>query len=222
MQAIVRSGPTLHRLKILVNRIDGCGPFANRRCHTPVRAGTHVAVHATAGEATRNTILTGAKSIEHGYDLSDELLHLMKEKRTFLVGTDSPESLLIAMGFNSVKDGRTMAERITDRLRRAHKIGVKMAFGSDVVIDMPGKNRGQMAMDYLDVWLAAGIPSAGILMCLTTNGAELLEIQHRRGNIKPGLAADIIATHGNPLQDIHSLRSAMFVMKEGTVVKGGK
>ncbi|MGH2567812.1 MAG: amidohydrolase family protein [Bacteroidota bacterium] len=185
-------------------------------------AGYTVAVHATAGEAARNAILAGAASIEHGYDLSDELLRLMKEKGTFLVGTDFPEAHLKAMNFNKVKDGRTMAERITDRLRRAYKAGVKMAFGSDIVIDLPGKDRGELAMDYLDVWVAAGVPPAEILKCWTTNPAELMQVQNQRGNIKPGLAADIIATPENPLQDIHALRKVSFVMKDGKIVKGGK
>lgn len=185
-------------------------------------AGYTVAVHTNGGEAARNVILAGAESIEHGFSLTDELLQLMKEKGTFLVGTDFPEQHLKAMDPHSTRDQKAEAERIIDRLRRAYKIGVKMAFGSDIVIELPGKNRGQIAMDYLDVWIAAGIPPAEILKCWTTNPAELMHIQNRRGNIKPGLAADIIATPENPLQDIHALKKVSFVMKEGVIVKGGQ
>ncbi len=186
-------------------------------------AGYTVAVHAGGKEAARNAILAGAESIEHGTNLSDELLRLMKEKGTFLVGTDFPEEHLKVMSPNSTRDQKAQAERIIDRLRRAHKIGVKMAFGSDVVIEtFEGKNRGELMMDYLDVWLAAGIPPAEILKCWTTNPAELMQIESRRGNIKPGLAADIIATPGNPLQDIRALRKVFFVMKDGAVIKHNK
>ena len=38
--------------------------------------------------------------------------------------------------------------------------------------------------------------------------------------LNSGLAADIIATHGNPLQDTDALRSVVFVMKDGRVIKG--
>ncbi|HTP81047.1 MAG TPA: hypothetical protein VMM57_11680, partial [Bacteroidota bacterium] len=55
------------------------------------------------------------------------------------VGTDFPEEHLRAMYPNSSRDQKGQAERIIDRLRRAYKIGVKMAFGSDIVIDLPGK-----------------------------------------------------------------------------------
>ncbi|MFT5141545.1 MAG: imidazolonepropionase-like amidohydrolase [Rhodothermales bacterium] len=182
-------------------------------------AGYTVAVHASGGEAARNAILAGAESIEHGTNLSDELLRLMKERGTFLVGTDFPEAHLRAMSPDPTQDKTPQAERIIDRLRRAYGIGVKMAFGSDVVIEVEGRDRGELMMEYLDVWLAAGIPPAEILKSLTSHPAELMQIANRRGSIKPGLAADIIATPENPLQDIHALESVSFVMKDGVVVK---
>lgn len=182
-------------------------------------AGLTVAVHAAGGEASRNVILGGADSIEHGFELSDELLRLMKEKGTVLVGTDFPEEHLKAMKYGAVVAGKTLGERIVDRLRRAYNIRVKMAFGSDVVLELPGKDRGQMALDYLDVWMAAGIPPAEILKCMTTNAAELFRIEKVRGSIGRGQAADIIATSENPLDNIQALRKVHFVMKDGKVIK---
>jgi imidazolonepropionase-like amidohydrolase len=39
------------------------------------------------------------------------------------------------------------------------------------------------------------------------------------GTIAPGFAADIIATDGDPLQDITAVRRVVFVMKGGIVNK---
>jgi imidazolonepropionase-like amidohydrolase len=94
-----------------------------------------------------------------------------------------------------------------------------MAFGSDVVADLDGKDRGQMTLDYLEVWTAAGVPPADILKALTTNAAELLGIADQRGALKAGQAADIIATAESPLADIQALRKVNFVMKDGAVIK---
>ncbi len=179
-------------------------------------AGRPVSVHVMGGEAARNVILGGADSIEHGFHLSDELLQLMKEKGTWLVGTDFPEAHLKRMMYPGAKEE---AAAIIDRLRRADKIGVRMAFGSDSVSNLPGKNRGDMMLDYLDVWQAAGVPPAATLKAMTTNAAELLKIEKQRGSIAKGLAADIIATPANPLEDVQALRKVMFVMKDGKVVK---
>ena len=57
------------------------------------------------------------------------------------------------------------------------------------------------------------------LRALTTNAAELLGVDKDRGAIRPGLAADITAATGNPLEDIGSLRQVVFVMKNGKIVR---
>lgn len=186
------------------------------------KAGITVAVHVMGGEAARNVILGGADSIEHGWELSDELLDLMKEKGTVLVGTDFPEEHLAQMSSTLSNWAKKLGEQIVDRLRRAHERGVKMAFGSDVVVDLPGRTRAGLMLDYLDVWVKAGVPPAKILKCMTTNAAELFEIQDERGAIKAGLEADIIAVPGNPLEDIHTLRDVQFVMKDGKLIKHTK
>ncbi len=184
-------------------------------------AGMTVAVHAVRDEPARNAILGGAESIEHGFQLSDDVLRLMKDKGTVLVGTDFPAEHLAAMN-SSVgmgSDAKAAGDAIIDRLRRAHRIGTPMAFGTDVVMDIPGKTRADMMLDYLAVWKAAGVPDAAILKAMTTNTAALFRMQAERGAIAKGLMADIIATPENPLQNIEALRKVQFVMKSGVVVR---
>jgi len=185
------------------------------------KAGLTVGVHVMGGQAARNVILGGADSVEHGFDLSDELLQLMKAKGTVLVGTDFPYEHLKAMGTAGgiLPPAEITSKAILDRLRRAHKMGVKLAFGTDVVMEMPGKSRADMMLDYLAVWTEAGVPPADILKALTTNVAELFGWKGQRGAIATGQAADIIATPANPLENIQALRKVQFVMKDGKVVK---
>ena len=54
---------------------------------------------------------------------------------------------------------------------------------------------------------------------MTTRAASLLGVDARRGSLKVGLAADVIATQANPLDDINALKTVVFVMKDGTVIK---
>lgn len=183
------------------------------------RAGVTVAVHVIADAPARNVILGGADSIEHGFALSDDVLQLMKEKGTFLVGTDFPLEHLKTIEQFLDHDAQTESKNIVDRLRRAHKIGVKLAFGTDVFSELPGKTRADMMFDYLAVWEAAGVPPAGILKAMTTSAAELMRIADQRGAIQAGLAADIIAVPENPFQNIHTLRNVSFVMKDGRIIK---
>jgi imidazolonepropionase-like amidohydrolase len=185
------------------------------------RAGIPVAVHVYAGDALENAIEAGVDSIEHGFDLTDAQMKRMKDKGIFLVGTDFPRAHLDIVGTSGgiLPEPAVLAPKIIDRLKRAHRIGVRMAFGSDTVIDMPGRTRADLMFDYLAVWRAAGVPPADILRAMTTDAAELLRVNKVRGNISEGLSADIVATPANPLDDIEGLRKIDFVMKDGKVVR---
>lgn len=188
-------------------------------------AGRAVSVHIFAGgEPARTCILGGVDSIEHGMLLEDDLLALMKEKGTALVSTDFPQAYLEALDpggalFGSAKD---FAAATIDRLKRAHRAGVMLVFGTDAVLHFPGKNRPAMMLEYLASWQGAGISGADTLKAMTTNAAKLLRIETTRGSISAGFAADIIATPRNPLDDIQALRGVDFVMKNGKIVRNDR
>ena len=184
------------------------------------RAGVTVAVHVTKDDAARNVILGGADSIEHGFELSDDVLRLMKAHGTVLVGTDIPTEhyqMLVPPQFADAM--AALAAGVHDRLRRAYEVGVTMAFGTDVLVSPPDRTRADMMLDYLDVWVEAGIPPHAILQAMTTNAARLMKIDDARGRLAPGLAADVIATPENPLDNIDALKSIHFVMKGGHVYR---
>jgi imidazolonepropionase-like amidohydrolase len=179
-------------------------------------AGRAVAVHVMGGEAASNVIEGGVDSIEHGFFLSDDQLRRMKEKGIFLSGTEFPMAHFVA---GEIRGAEPMGKAIIDRLARAYKIGVKMAFGTDIVTDAPNETRADMTWDYLANWTKAGVPPAEILKCMTTNNADLFRIAKERGAIAKGLFADIIAMPDSPLDNIESLRKINFVMKNGAVVR---
>ena len=187
-------------------------------------AGRALAVHVYGGKAADNVIRGGADSVEHGFTLTEAQLRLMKEKGTYLVGTDFPAAHLAGLNPSNetLADANKLGDQIIERLSNANKIGVKMAFGSDTVTEMPGHTRADMVFDYLAVWRAAGVRPVDILRAMTTNCAELLRISKERGSVAPGLYADIIAMPGDPLQEIESLRKVNFVMKNGKVVRAAK
>jgi imidazolonepropionase-like amidohydrolase len=184
------------------------------------RAGVTLAVHVMGGKPAEEVILGGADSIEHGFDLDEKLLRLMKEKGTWLVGTEFPDDHLTDMNYNPTQDGKSLGQRLVERLRLAHHLGVKLAFGTDVILDRPGLTRADMMLDYLAVWTAAGIPPMDTLKALTSSVAELFQWQDRAGTVAPGRYADLIATPSNPSDHLQALRRVHFVMKGGQVVRG--
>jgi len=186
------------------------------------KAGVPVAVHVYGGPAAQAAIDAGVDSIEHGFELTDAQLAQMKAKGIFLVGTDFPRAHLDVIGTSGgiLPEPAVLAPRIVDRLKRAHKVGVRMAFGSDTVMEQRGRTRADLMLDYLAVWREAGVPAADILRAMTSNAAELLRIDRARGRIAPGLAADLVAMPADPLADIEALRRIDFVMKNGRIVRG--
>jgi imidazolonepropionase-like amidohydrolase len=172
-------------------------------------AGLKLAAHCWTHAGAHNAAEAGVDSIEHGFRMTDEDLQLAKKNNVTLVGTEFTEKLT----------GAEQHRIWVDRLKRAHKIGVNMAFGTDVIDALPGETRGTLAVDYIQSWIEAGVPAADTLRAMTVNAARLLGVDKERGFLKPGMAADIIATPENPAENIQTLKKVSFVMKDGTIIK---
>lgn len=181
-------------------------------------AGLKVAAHCMTEQGARNAAEAGVASIEHGFRMSDEALQLARRNNVMLVGTDFTEQAAGYLGLPPPV-AKAFHEVFIDRLKRAFKIGVKMAYGTDAFFAVAGETRGTLAISYIDSFVEAGVPAKDTLRIMTTNAAQLLGVDKQRGAIKVGLAADIIATPQNPLDDIQTLKHVSFVMKNGKVFK---
>ena len=182
------------------------------------RAGMKVTVHVMGGDAARNVILGGAAAIEHGFQLDDELLRLMKERGTFLVGTDLSADNFYAYGM-STEASKSNEAMVVDRLKRAYRIGTKMAFGTDIIIDIEGLNRLQTNLKVLQTWKKAEIPATYVLQTMTLHASELLATEKYLGVLEPTYRADIVAVKTDPTKDIDAIGGVHFVMKSGNVIR---
>ena len=99
-------------------------------------------------------------------------------------------------------------------LARAIARGVKVGVGSDNVGFPP--NFAAREFRYLT---ELGMSPMQAIQAGTRVNAELLGHQAHLGTLEPGKYADIIATRGNPLEDITELTRVQFVMKGGRVYK---
>jgi imidazolonepropionase-like amidohydrolase len=181
-------------------------------------AGIKVAAHATTEEAAKAAIEGGVDSIEHGWKLTDEAMAQMKAKGIVLVSTDFTVQELISNGFEPNVAKRTH-ERYVERLRRAYAAGVVVVFGTDIMSIVPGQTRGQSALDYIDSFTEAGVSGSAIIRAMTSDAAHLLGGDKKRGTLKVGMAADIVAISGDPIKDPSSLKNVVFIMKDGKIHK---
>ena len=182
------------------------------------RAGLKVAAHVQTERGARAAIEAAVASIEHGWVLSDDDLTLAEKNKVALVSTDFTVAELEANGMDS-KTVKQTHDRYVARLKRAKAAGVDIVFGTDIMSDVKGKTRGQMAIDYVDSFKEAGITETEILRAMTTRAAELLGVASERGTILKGMAADLVATPVSPLHDIDGLKQINFVMKNGEIYR---
>ena len=176
------------------------------------KAGLKVAGHVQTAAGAQRAIDAGIWSIEHAVALNDTLHKQMAAKGIWRAGTETPVTLV----------GHTTAaayERTVAGLKNAFANHVPLTFSTDADYYVPGKTRGEVAIEFLTTWKAAGIPATEILRAMTINGYKVATIENERGPIRVGMPADFIAVPGNPLDSIDALRDVQFVMKDGTVFK---
>ena len=182
--------------------------------------GYAVAAHAHGEEGMRRAVEAGVTSIEHGTYMSDEVMSLMKQRGTWYIptihaGRFVAEKAEIDGYFPEVV--RPKAARIgaliQDTAARAHRAGVKIAFGTDMGVGPHGDN----AREFLYM-VEAGIPAAQALQAATIRAAEVLGVEDQ-GVLEPGKRADVVAVRGNPLDNIETVLDVAFVMKDGKVYK---
>jgi imidazolonepropionase-like amidohydrolase len=183
--------------------------------------GMHVAAHAHGDEGMYRAVLGGVTTIEHGTWMSVRTMDLMKEKNAYLVATITAgkqvaEKAKIKGYFPDVVTPKALeiGPQIQDTFGRAYKRGVPIAFGTDAGVYPHGLNA--LEFGYM---VEAGMPEVKALQSATITNARLLKSENELGQIAVGFYADIIATDSNPLEDIKTLESIPFVMKNGLVYK---
>ncbi len=179
------------------------------------KAGMKVAGHVQTHAGALRAIDAGIWSIEHSGALDDETHKLMAQKGIWRVGTETPYTTY----HTNTPGAKERFDRQTAGMKNAYANHVKMAFSTDADYYIPGMDRGQVVIDFLKSWKAAEIPAPEILKIMTVNGYKVCDLYEKRGLIKVGYPADLIAIQGNPLQDIDALRDVRFVMKDGVFFK---
>jgi imidazolonepropionase-like amidohydrolase len=176
------------------------------------KAGLKVEGHVQTIDGGKRAVEAGIWSIAHDRGMTDELHKEMARKGVWRAGTETPLSLT----------GHTTRERYdatVRMLRNAWENKAPLTFSTDADYFVPGKTRGEVAIEFIETWKAAGIPAPDILRAMTVNGYKVSETMATRGPIKQGMFADLIAVRRNPLEQIDALRDVRFVMKNGMVFK---
>ncbi len=141
---------------------------------------------------------------------------MMRDRGTYLVPTLSVRTGIAESKFPPLVQAKADAamKAQDDLVRRARKIGVKIALGTDAAVYPHGNN----ALEFM-LMANDGMTPAESLRAGTSVASELLGMSGLVGSLEAGKFADIVAVPGNPLQDIKLTQSVSFVMKDGVVYR---
>ncbi|MFI7612535.1 amidohydrolase family protein [Nonomuraea terrae] len=179
------------------------------------RLGLPVAAHAHGGAAVRDALNAGVDSLEHvsfmaenGIEAAPDIVAAVAAGGAFVSET---------IGFTP---GTAMPPAMTSRLddiqqvyRRLNELGANIIIGTDAGI-MPLKPHDVLP------YAIAQMPADGssplqALTAATSRAARACGVAERKGRIRVGADADLLAVAGNPVDDLNRLRDVKAVFKEG-------
>ena len=175
-----------------------------------------VACHAYGGEGLHRALDGGCDSIEHGLDLDDAEIAQMLKQGTWLVPT-----LAVYYDHDAPPDtpaGKRDLKRVQLHgvsFAKAHKAGVKIAFGTDV----GGFAWTEPIAQEFARMVEFGMTPMEAIQSATTRAADLLDMTGDLGVLAPGAYADVVAIPADPLKNVDALKDVRFVMKNGTIFK---
>ncbi len=177
-----------------------------------------IAAHCHGTEGVRRAVAAEVDTLEHcsfqkpgGLDLDERTIEAIVAKGIYVSPTLSANLL-----GDRPQDGM-LRETAAARLAALHRAGARIIGSTDCGIPNTLHTTLPRVLPLLEA--LAGMPRVDVLRAATSRAAEALRIAEVTGSLRPGLAADLIAVPGNPLDDLGLLANATFVMKAGAVVR---
>ena len=161
----------------------------------------------------------GVDSIEHGAGLDADAANYMKEHGVYLTPTLYIASSIVENGAKMhmadyvIRKANLIYQGELAGFKAALKAGVKIAAGSDQMYE-PGK--GTVRDEIMALARFGGTPQQA-LGWGTRGSADLLGLDDL-GTLAAGKEGDIVATEGNPLEDIKALEKVRAVIFKGESV----
>jgi imidazolonepropionase-like amidohydrolase len=212
-EMVNRALPSLDELKAVVDE-------AHRR-------GMFVASHTYGGDGLKWAIEAGVDDIQHAIAATDEDIERIVLKRLPITSTildlrqDEPGDLKQWAPYSRFR----LMEQTWKKMLKA---GVKLGYGSGATPVSNGQGRifntvcncsHGVQSEMFPIFVSWGATPLYALRMATTVNAEIIGWQDRVGTIEKGKYADLIATSGDPLQDITEMQRVKFVMKGGVVIQ---
>ncbi len=175
--------------------------------------GITTACHCSGGQGLDDCLEAGIDCLEHVYYITQEQVERVKKADRWVVYTPSyalNDTLLFKFSPKDREGSLKEKEIICKCLEGAIRGGLKFGIGTD------GIHQGlAQECQYIS---QLGAANRDVLAGVTVNAARLCGVSEKTGSITKGLAADLVAVNGNPLEDISALDQVTAVYQDGKAI----
>ncbi len=178
--------------------------------------------HAHGAEGIKMAIKAGITSIEHGMMMDEECIDMMVENGTYLIPTIVAANNIIENGSKAgmaqwaVDKASHVLKNHKNNLKLCREKGVNIGFGSDAGTSF--NCHGDQTVEF-ELMVEFGFTPCEALIAATRTNATMMKMINDIGTLEVGKLADIVAFNENPLDNIKTMNSVSFVMKDGKVYK---
>lgn len=172
--------------------------------------GMRVAAHAHTASGIRQAVEAGVDTVEHGSQLTDELVDMMAERGTWLCPTFTLSDYIMHHGKErgvpeeSLIKARDTHSRHVESIQKAHVGGVRLMMGTDSCNAMAfGSHARELELLQREV----GLSAEETINIATRDTAAAIGLGDKTGSLEPGKWADILVVEGNPLDDLTVLQN---------------
>jgi imidazolonepropionase-like amidohydrolase len=183
-------------------------------------AGLRVSAHAHGAQSIKDAIRAGVDAIEHASLADDEAIAMAAEHGVAFSMDVYNGTYTAEVGpqrgwpdeFLRKNDETTEAQRVV--FEKAYALGVPILYGTDAGVSPHGMNARQF-----EVMVERGMRPMDAIRAASSVAALHMDWEEDVGAIEPGRFGDLIAVHGNPLDDIGVLQDVRVVVKGGLVFR---
>ena len=193
-------------------------------CDEAHRLGFPVAAHVQGTEGVRVAAENGVDTIEHGGDLDDELVTLLKQKGTALTSTITVVAAMACLptelsGLSTLyRDScRALLKEVIAGFRKAVDAGVAIGMGMDNGSPLITHYSTWRELDFFTRYIGTSPEFA--IYTGTLGNAKILGLNDKIGTIEPGKYADFLIVNGDPRKNLEVLKNLYRVVKDGKIYK---
>ncbi len=202
-------------------------------CIEAHRGNLLIATHCESTEGMKEALLGGVDTIEHGAEITDDLIDMFKNNPKTLRGyTAVVPTISAGMGLATLpaKDTKiTPVKRENAKIielgmikavQRAYKEDIRFGVGTDASVPY---------VPHYDLWKElvylvkyTGMSNQEAIYYATKNNAEIIGVGDITGSIEINKSADIQVVPGNPFENLEYLGQVSMVFIRGNVIKNTK